>query len=203
MVRVGRGGPFGSVKRGASAAGLSEPSDHYGGGGRGRRPDRRVHPHHGRTHEPDPRADRYSGERWRRRRDAGRPARRQGRAGRLHGAARHHRDPHQPAALWRQAALRPAQRLRPGGADRRDSADPDRAQGLPGQHLRGVRRPRQGEPGQAQLRLGGRRLCRASGLRHARSGARHRHPARAVSRHRAGNAGHARRPASIFSAKSP
>ena len=126
----------------------------------------------------------------------------QGRAGRLHDAARHGRHPRQSAALRRQAAVRPAHRFHAGGADRGNPAGGDRAQGFPGEHVPGVHRLRQGQPGQAELRLGRRRLGLASRLRHARPGDGHQCPARAVSRHRAGDAGPDRRGGSIFSATS-
>ena len=86
-------------------------------------------------------------------------------------AAGHGRHPRQSAALQRQAAIRPAQRLHAGGADRGNPAGRDRPQGLSGEHVPGVHRLREGEPGQAELRLGRRRLGVASGLRHARPGA--------------------------------
>ena len=65
---------------------------------------------------------------------------------------------------------------------------------LPVNNLQGVRGLRQAERGEDAVRLGGRRLGHASGLRGDQHRARHQHHARAVSRHRSGDAGSARRP---------
>ena len=82
----------------------------------------------------------------------------------------------------------------PVGADRRRADRADRAQGPAGQQSQGIRRLRQGQPGQDAIRLGRRRLGDASRLRRAQYRDGHRHRARAVQGHRPGDAGPDRRP---------
>jgi hypothetical protein len=79
----------------------------------------------------------------------------------------------------RQAAVRPAQRSHAGGADRGNSSGGDRAQRLPASTFQEFMTYAKANPGQAELRLGWRRLGLASRLRHARPGDGHQRPARA------------------------
>ncbi len=81
--------------------------------------------------------------------------------------ARHRRHPCPGPDALQEAALQLADRLHAGRAARRGADHPDRAQGPAGQELQGVRRLRQGEPGQDAVRLGRRRLGHPSRLRAA------------------------------------
>ena len=184
-------------------AGLSQPPGQHGRRGGGGRADRRVCAHHGRAHVAGSWPARRDRERRRRRRHVGRPARRAGRARRLHHLARDDCNARQSATADRQAAVRSGGGFHARRADRGNPADPDHAQGFSRQHVRGVRRLRQGEPGEDELRLGRRRLRRAPRLRDARSRHGHQHHPRSLSGHglrrcRTWSAG-----GSIFSARLP
>ena len=100
---------------------------------------------------------------------------------------------HQPDAL-QEAGLQPGRRSGADRADRRSADHPHHAQRISGQHPAGVHRLREKEPGDAEGRLGRRRLDRHDRLPAAqRRHRRQRHP-RALSRRRPGDAGHHRRP---------
>ena len=93
---------------------------------------------------------RAGGEQDRRFRHHRQQLRGQGDPRRLHRAGGHHRaDP--AAVVDGQAALRPAEGLRAGDADRAQPQHVRGAAGLAGQEPEGVRRDGQGQPGQVQL----------------------------------------------------
>ncbi len=100
----------------------------------------------------------------------------------------------QGQTLYKKPLYNSVDRFHAGGADRRGADHPDRAQGPAGEGLQGIRRLRQGKPGQDAVRLGRRRLGDPSRLRAAQLHHRHQHHARALSRHRTGDAGSAGRP---------
>ena len=100
----------------------------------------------------------------------------------------------QVADALQKAALQFADRFHPGRPDRPGADRADRAQGSAGEEPQGVRRLRQGQPGQDAVRLGRRRLRHPSRLRAAELHDRRQHHPRAVSRHRARDAGPDRRP---------
>ena len=181
---------------------LPDPSDDARDPVRGRRPDRRARARDGRGDEQEPRPAGRGRERRRRRRRHRLAARRPRRARRLHLPPRHGRHPRPEPDPVQEAALQRRDRLPAGRPHRRGAADPHHPQGLPGELVRGVRRLFEGEPGQDDLRLGRRRLGDASRLRPPRLGDGHEDPARALPRHRPGDAGPARAGGSTFCARS-
>ena len=108
----------------------------------------------------------------------------------------------QGQTLYKRPLYNSVDRFHAGRADRRGADHPDRAQGPAGEGLQGVRRLRQGEPGQDAVRLGRRRLGHPSRLRAAQLHPRHQHQSHALSRHRAGDAGPGRPAASTSCARS-
>ncbi len=122
------------------------------------------------------------------------PARRQGRARRLHADDRQYRHARlQPVAV-QAAALQRRHRFHAGRPGVGLAAHPAGPQGPAGEQPAGVHRLCESQPGEDAVRLGRRRLRHASALRPAQPDAQGRHHARALSRRRPGDAGPDRRP---------
>ena len=169
---------------GSRRADLSHPPDHHDHPVRCRRPDRRARPHGRAEDERSARPTGHHRECRRRRRHDRRPAGRAAPRGRLHHRARHRRHPRPEPDALQAPALQRGDGLHAGCADRGDPDGADRAQGPAGQQPQGIRRVRQEEPGQDELRLGGHRLGDPSRLHRARRRDGNAHHPRALSRHR-------------------
>ena len=178
-------------------AGLADAAAHPGGALCRGRLGRRQRPHHGAAHGRNPRpagGDRECRRRGRHDRLAPRLA---GAAGRLSIRDRQSRQPRRQPDALQAAALQFDDGLRAGRPRQPGPVRAARAQGLSGEHAAGVHRLRQGERGEAAVRLRRRRLDHAHGLRAAQHGARAQHHAHSLSRHRPGAAGPGRRPARL------
>ena len=178
-------------------AGLADPAAHARRALCRGRLGRRQRPHHGAAHGRNPRP--AGGDRERRRGGwndglAPRVARA---AGRLSVGDRQSRQPRRQPDALQAAALQLGDGLRAGRPRQPGPLRAAGAQGPSGEHAAGVHRLCEGEPGEAAIRLGRRRLDHAHGLHPAQHGARHRDDAHSLSRHRTGVAGSGRRPARL------
>ena len=181
--------------RGRRRANLSRQADPAAGRLRGGRAGR----HFGaRSRRPVRRGVGQAGDRRERHRRGRQPrdrSRRQGGARRLHAARSPRPPPSSPIRASTRSSLRSGEGLRADHADLLHAEPAGGADRPAGEERGRARRLRARAARQAHLRLGRRRHLAASRGRAVQDHGRHRHPARALSRHRGGDAGPARRAA--------
>ncbi len=176
---------IGRAARPCRRAGLSDPPGHHGDPVRGRRPDRRARPRGRGAHERNSRPAGGGRERRRRRRHDRLQARRRSRSRTaircVLGTVGTHA---QGQTLYKKPLYNSVTDFTPVALLAEVPIVLTVRKDLPAEGLQGVRRLRQGKPGQDAVRLGRRGLGHASRLRAAQLRARDQHHARALSRHR-------------------